>query len=95
MAEGAREAPRFSLRKVVATQGALSALPADEILASLMRHAKGDWGDVGRSNRLANDRALKEGTRLVSMYHSIGKVKFYLITEWDRSLTTVLLASEY
>ncbi len=95
MTEGASKAPRFSLGRIVATRGALGALAPDEILSSLLRHAKGDWGDVCRSDHLANERALDEGTRLVSVYHSAQKAKFYIITEWDRSLTTVLLASEY
>lgn len=95
MEEGADDAPRFSLGKIVVTRGALSALYADEILASLMRHVQGDWGDLCREDRLANERALKDESRIVSAYHSLEKRKFYIITEWDRSLTTVLLASEY
>jgi hypothetical protein len=60
----------------------------------LRRHVSGDWGDVSADDRLANDQAVRKGTRLLSAYR-IGSERVYLITEWDRSSTTILLASEY
>jgi len=64
------------------------------VLAALGRHVRGDWGDVDAEDRAANDRALREGTRVLSSYRA-GGVKFWVITEADRSATTVLLPSEY
>jgi hypothetical protein len=61
----------------------------------LQRHQAGDWGDVDNHDRLANDHALKNGSRLFSVYHSADGVKFWIITEADRSLTTVLLPRDY
>jgi hypothetical protein len=86
---------RFSLGRTMITAGARRELPEAEVLTALGWHVRGDWGDVDDEDWEANERALKEGTRLVSVYRSSGGVKFYIITEWDRSLTTVLLPEEY
>jgi hypothetical protein len=66
-----------------------------DVLTALGRHVRGDWGDVDDDDWEANERALKEGTRLLSVYRSAGGVNFYVITEWDRSLTTILLQDDY
>lgn len=89
---GEQEVP---LGMTVATQGALAALTADDIHFALLRHVAGDWGDLEICDKKANDSALVCEGRLVSAYHSATGVKFYIITEWDRSYTTVLLPSEY
>jgi hypothetical protein len=60
-----------------------------------VRHARGDWGDLSSEDKLANKRALEEGTRLLSAYHLKTGQKIWIITEWDRSATTVLLPEEY
>ena len=60
----------------------------------IRRHLAGDWGDLGASDRKANDKAVTAHDRIVSAYLVAG-LKVYVITEWDRSYTTVLLASEY
>lgn len=86
---------RFPLGDVLATPGALEVLSQEEIACCLTRHASGDWGDLCREDRDANDRALVEGGRLFSAYHSQGAVKFWIITEADQSATTVLLPEEY
>ena len=62
-------------------------------LALLARHRAGDWGDLGAADTRANDEALAEGGRLLSAYQTAGKV--WVITEWDRSATTVLLPADY
>lgn len=85
----------FHLGKVVATPGVLNAVPKSYIYAALGRHLRGDWGDVCPEDKAANDNALRDGERLLSVYHTKDKVKFYIITEWDRSVTTVLLPEEY
>jgi hypothetical protein len=86
----------FELGRLLATPGALSAL-ADVGLTPidlLTRHRSGDWGDLGSDDKRANDYAVKNGERILSAYQ-IGGHRFYVITEWDRSVTTVLLAEEY
>jgi hypothetical protein len=85
----------FNLGRLMITMGALQLLDQQDVLAALRRHASGDWGDVDSEDWAANERALLEDTRLVSVYHSSAGEKFYIITEWDRSLTTILLPSEY
>ena len=83
------------LGRVVATPGVLGAVPRSELFAALERHMRRDWGDVCEADWRANDRALKIGERLLSSYKSNDGVKFWIITEWDRSSTTFLLPSEY
>ena len=86
---------RFRLGRIVATPNALSHLTQDDILAGIQRHQSGDWGDVDEHDRQANDQALVEGTRLFSVYHSTTRLKFWIISEADRSVTTVLLPEDY
>lgn len=54
----------------------------------------GDWGNLCEEDRLANERALREGERLLSAYETAGGVTFWIITERDRSATTVLLPED-
>ena len=93
-AEPARRV-RFPLGRTVITRGALDALDGEEVLAGIARHARGDWGDLGSEDKVANDDALRVGARLLSAYHTDGGRKFWIITEADRSITTVLLPEEY
>jgi hypothetical protein len=86
---------KFSLGEIVATPNALNRIPNDEILKALARHVGGDWGDLDPEDLRANERALQHGGRLFSEYFSPGKVKFWIITEADRSVTTVLLPEDY
>jgi hypothetical protein len=86
----------LSLGKVVATPGALKLLmearahPFDY----LARHATGDWGELCAFDRRQNEIALREGYRVLSSYDVLaGKV--WIITEADRSVTTILLPEEY
>lgn len=95
---------KFTLGQVVATQGALQVLgagdknAAQEMLALLKRHAHGDWGDVlPAEDKKVNNAAVANGRapqRVLSAYQVNGQ-KVWVITEWDRSVTTVLLPSEY
>ena len=85
----------FHLGRICATPNALAALSQSEIQTSLQRHHAGDWGDVDDHDRQANDAALQDGSRLFSVYHSAQREKFWIITESDRSVTTVLLPSDY
>lgn len=88
----------FSLGQVVATPGALDALrdAKDDARFYLARHLRGDWGCVCDSDKRANDQALKDGTRLLSAYKlRDDATRIWIITEADRSATTILLPDEY
>jgi hypothetical protein len=86
---------KFSLGRIVATPNALAAVPNPEILTSLARHHAGEWGELDPEDHAANESALKHGGRLFSAYRSVAGVKFWIITECDRSATTILLPSDY
>ena len=86
---------KVTLGQVYATPGALAAIPIDEISAAIGRHRRCDWGEVDAEDKATNDRALACGGRLVSAYTSSEKTRFWIITEADRSATTVLLPEEY
>jgi hypothetical protein len=95
---GASESPSIlELGFVVATPGALRALEAarqsaDEFLA---RHVCGDWGELGEADWDENGLSLREGFRILSAYTLRTGVKIWIITEADRSATTVLLPEDY
>ncbi len=86
---------KFRIGRIMATPHALETIPNEDILSGITRHQAGDWGDVDDDDRQANDQALTDGTRLFSVYHSANHVKFWIITEADRSRTTVLLPKDY
>ncbi len=85
----------FELGRIVATPGALDALAPEEPLVLLQRHQSGDWGEVDGHDQRANNRALKDGTRVLSSYTLPGGRKVWILTEADRSATTILLPEEY
>lgn len=64
------------------------------IFPMIQRHLKGDWGEINQEDKQANDAAVKNGNRILSCYTVLG-TKLWIITEADRSATTVLLPSEY
>ena len=84
-----------ALGRVVSTPGALAALTYQDLEKALARHHRGDWGDVDRHDWRANEEALTEGARLLSVYRSEDAVTFWVITEADRTSTCVLLPDEY
>ena len=85
----------FSLGQTVMTPGAQKTTTDEERHAFLARHVAGDWGDVCAEDAAANDRALKESTRVLSSYTAESRKKIWVITEADRSSTTMLLPEEY
>lgn len=87
-------ANRFPLGQVVTTANASLRLATEEVMAALARHASGDWGDLCPEDALANNDALDQGGRLFSAYGQ-GETRFWIITEADRSVTTVLLPEDY
>ncbi len=87
--------PRFQLGQLCATPGAMEVLTSLDIQAALLRHLGGDWGELPKEDLEANEEALQNGSRLLSAYTGEGGTRFWIITEWDRSVSTVLLPSEY
>ncbi|MCE9608835.1 MAG: hypothetical protein K8R23_01275 [Chthoniobacter sp.] len=94
-AQGEVLAPKFSPGQLVATPGALEKVQPEEMQAALARHLRGDWGEIGKDDRRENDLSLEKGFRLVSVYRTAAGLKFWIITEHDRSVTTILLPDEY
>ena len=89
-------ATRLPLGHVVATPGALDVVRAHglDVVGLLHRHRSGDWGDLSEHDARANDHAIEGGARVLSAYETSGG-RLWIITEADRSATTVLLPSEY
>lgn len=87
----------FSLGQVLATPGALEALQrsSQSYIGFLLRHLRGDWGEVCKEDWALNDQAVGDGTRLLSAYRTSHGERIWIITEADRSATTLLLPDEY
>ncbi len=86
--------PKFPLGQIVITANASAQLDAVAVHEGLRRHAAGDWGDICPEDASENDHSLKEGNRLLSAYGT-GERRFWIITEADRSVTTVLMPEDY
>jgi len=89
--------PLFPYGQAVATPGALAALSLAGVSpeALLDRHVRGDWGDLCEEDRQMNAEALSAGGRLLSAYALPDDTRVWIITEADRSATTLLLPHEY
>lgn len=85
----------FRLGRIITTPTALANLTQVDISTAIQRHQAGDWGDVDPHQREENELSLKEGLRLFSIYHSERRLRFWVMTEADRSVTTVLLPQDY
>lgn len=92
---------KFKLGQVVMTCGVNNKIAEDKeftkfVSKSFTRHCNGDWGDLDKEDKMANDFALRNGDdRLVSKYDYDNNTSIYIITEWDRSATTILFPEEY
>jgi hypothetical protein len=88
---------RFPLGQIVATPGALTALTeaGDSPASFLRRHVVGDWGEINQEDRQENERSVASGCRLLSAYTTSQGIRIWVITEADRSSTTILLPEEY
>ncbi len=86
---------RFNVGQLVITPGACDELPQEEVWHNLVRHMNGDWGELDEFDREQNERAVGQGGRLMSRYSTRSGTVFWIITEHDRSYTTVLLPMEY
>ena len=84
----------FPLGQIAITANASLRLSTEEVLTALRRHASGDWGSLCPEDTMENDNALHHGGRLFSAYGQ-GKERFWVITEADRSITTILLPEDY
>jgi hypothetical protein len=82
---------RFPPGQLGMTSAAAAALTHAEIMTALRRHLAADWGDVDEHDWQENELSLREGFRLLSAYHTGGGQKFWILTEADRSHTTVML----
>lgn len=80
---------------IVITSEAMAELNPEDAATALARHARGDWGLVCKQDWLENELSLREGYRLLSVYEDRASTKFWIITEADRSVTTILLPSDY
>lgn len=83
---------QFPLGRLLATRGVLEL--GVELWPLIVRHARGDWGDLEAEDRAANDRAVRFGGRIFSTY-TVPRGRVWIITEADRSATTILLPEEY
>jgi hypothetical protein len=88
-------AAQFSPGRIVISPGASLELTKEDVLWGLIRHLSGDWGELDEEDWKENEAALQYGFRLLSRYRVREKVTFWIITEHDRSVTTVLLPDEY
>lgn len=87
--------PLLDLGMLVVTPGANEAITKGDIITGLELHANGDWGNVCAEDQQTNNKALKNGYRVVSCYPSVNGCDYWIITEADRSVTTILLPEEY
>lgn len=91
---------KFKTGQVVETSGVHQKREEDKkfnqfVMDSLTRHINGDWGNLCEEDKKANDNALITQDRLLSKYNYKDGTSIYIITEWDRSVTTILFPSEY
>jgi hypothetical protein len=85
----------FELRLPLITSHAQSRLDQADVREASQRHSIGDWGDLDDEDKTKNELSLKEGYRILSAYTDRNGTKIWIITEADRSSTTVLLPEDY
>jgi hypothetical protein len=90
-------APCFKPGRLIMTAGVDALIHDGRLnpLPYLRRHLRADWGDLSNEDRRRNDIALQCGDRLLSSYQVTPDLSLWIVTEWDRSVTTLLLPSEY
>lgn len=86
--------PRFRLGNLVATPGVIESIGLDSVMPYVFMHMTGHWGDLDEEDQRSNDWSVDNGARILSQYYVEGQ-KFWVITEHDRSVTTLLLPDEY
>lgn len=91
----AADEPRFALGRTFITPAAMAAIHPEDVADCLGRHSRGDWGECDSKDAAANEYAVPRTLRVFSVYRDRGGTKFWVITEADRSATTVLLPDDY
>ena len=86
---------KFELGQIVITKAAHESLLLADVLEAVRRHSNCDWGELDEHDKETNETALIEDTRLFSAYRSESGIRFYVITEYDRQLTTIILPEDY
>ena len=96
-AESAPSAELFALGRTVATAHAVRVAEEQGVQLGklIFRHQHGDWGDIHAEDRGLNEAAIRDGERIFSVYQVTRDLTFWVITEWDRSYTTVMLPEDY
>ena len=84
----------FKFGKIVTTCGIDEAFEYPQFFPLLIRHASGDWGDVCAEDAQMNEQGVIHNDRIMSVY-TLQERKVWIITEWDRSVTTILFPEEY
>jgi len=89
--------PLFKLGQLLVTPGAMTALQVsgESPWSFVARHLAGEWGDLGSEDKSLNDEAVRSGERVLSAYTASCGKRLWVITEADRSATTILLPEEY
>ena len=86
---------RFQPGEIYTTPGVRAATTTDEIAAALARHLCGDWGEICAEDAATNEDAIEGGGQLMSVYTSASGIVYWVITESDRSVSTLLLPDDY
>ena len=86
---------KFPMGRIVITANALKELPPPEVEQALVRHSHGYWGALNHEEHVENAIALEKCLRLASLYHTANDTRFWVVTEADRSHTTILLPGDY
>ena len=91
---------KFEIGKIFITRGVdtmatHNSIFADFVNKSFKKHCNGDWGDLNQEDQQTNEKALLNGDTLLSKYNFDNNTSIYIITEWDRSSTTILFPNEY
>jgi len=82
---------QFPTGEVRATTAALANVSKEKLIRLVNRHIRGDWGDTYMADQKANEQAIRDGERILSWYQISGKIRILIITEADRSATTIML----
>jgi hypothetical protein len=87
--------PKLPIGHLYVTPGAVSKVAPEDIAEALRRHSHGDWGEIDLADHQLNDQRLENGGPIASIYTASNGIMFYVLTEADRAITTVLLPEEY
>lgn len=85
----------FNPGNLVCSANAGDVIPHDQMMGAIGRHLRGDFGHICEADKISNDKALEHGGRILSAYRTHDNIEFWVITEADRSVTTVLLPEDY